>query len=201
VRNQNRRFIIESIWMQWGAPVVVGIVAIPFAVLLMWWLARHRRRAGVPAPWAARSAFAEVFMVVGTVPWLWLLLSPGPSPGVNLILFHDLMQQLQRGLTYATLQIGGNLLVFAALGFCLPIRFKVGPEVSLLVGTVASAAIEITQYKLNIGRYASIDDVLVNATGAYVAGWLAWPWWRIRLAAAQPAKVRQMSRELVRSSS
>jgi hypothetical protein len=191
------RFALEMIWRQWGMPVAFGILAVPFAVLVVWGLAKYRQRSGYPRPWAMRSAFADVFMVVGTAPWVWLLLSPGHSPGVNLILFHDLHSQLQRGFSYAFLQIGGNLLVFAAIGFCLPIRFRVGAEVSLLVGTLASVAVEVTQYKLNIGRYASIDDVLVNATGAYLAGWIARPWWRLRLAETEKADIRETAREFV----
>ena len=58
-------------------------------------------------------------MVVGTVPWVWLILTPDPghARGRNLVPFRDLENQIHIGYAYAAMQIGGNLLVFAALGF------------------------------------------------------------------------------------
>ncbi|WP_330250674.1 hypothetical protein OG874_31325 [Nocardia sp. NBC_00565] len=38
--------------------------------------------------------------------------------------------------------------------------------------------VEGLQFALGIGRHSSIDDVLVNAIGALVAGLLSHPWWR-----------------------
>jgi glycopeptide antibiotics resistance protein len=40
--------------------------------------------------------------------------------------------------------------------------------------------IETLQWVLDMGRFSSVDDVLVNAVGAYAAAWLAYPWWRRR---------------------
>ena len=128
-------------------------------------------------------------MVVGTVPWVWLILTPNPghARGRNLVPFRDLTNQIHVGHVYAAMQIGGNLLVFAALGFCLPLRFRVGPMTSLVVGAVLSATVEALQWYLRLGRYTSIDDVMVNATGAYLAAWLSFPWWRRRIGPAAPS--------------
>lgn len=180
---------IAHAWSLWGIQVVSGLLAVPFAVLLGRGLAARRRRAGASRSWAARSAFAEVAMVVGTLPWVWLTLSPNPRDirGVNLVPLADLHRQFHVGTLYAVIQIGGNLLVFAALGFFLPIRWRVGPLAVLAVGAAGSAIIETLQYVLNIGRYSSVDDVLVNATGAVLFGWLSRPWWRRRPHPAEEA--------------
>jgi hypothetical protein len=177
------RRVLFSTWRLWGAPVAIGIFAIPFAAVLAHIIAARRQRAGVDPGWALRSAFAEVFMIVGTVPWVWLILTPDRwhTRGKNLVPFRDLENQIHIGYSYAALQIGGNLLVFAALGFLLPVRFRTRPWVSLLVGTLFSATVEALQWYLRLGRYTSVDDVIVNATGAYLAAWLSFPWWRRRI--------------------
>jgi glycopeptide antibiotics resistance protein len=151
----------------------------------------RRRLAGTDAGWAARSAFTEVAMIVGTLPWIWLILTPNPghSRGKSLVPFRDLVDQFHVGLGYASIQIGGNLVVFAALGFCLPIRFRVGPATSLGVGAVLSVTVESLQWYLHLGRFTSVDDVIVNATGAFVFAWLSRPWWRRRARAMPPVTV------------
>lgn len=167
-------------------PIALGVfVAIPVAVGLAAWLTQRRRRAGWGHDWAARSAWAEVFMTVGTLPWLCLTLLPSDQPrDANLVLFRDLTQQVQTGYGYAIVQIGGNLLVFAALGFGMPVRWRVGPLAALVVGALGSTAIESLQWILDLGRYSSVDDVLVNAVGATIAAVLSRPWWRRRIGPA-----------------
>jgi glycopeptide antibiotics resistance protein len=165
---------------RWYDVIVVWLACVPLAALLVAWLAARRRRAGVTARWALRSAFAETLMVVGTIPWLWMTMTPDPghSRGRNLIPFHDLRNQFHVGLEFAVTQITGNLLVFAALGFGLMIRFRIRPAAVLAIGAAGSALIETLQWVLDLGRFSSVDDVLVNAAGAYVAAWCAYPWWR-----------------------
>ncbi len=186
------RRVLFSTWHIWAAPVAVGIFALPFAAVLAQLIAGRRRRAGVDAGWAFRSAFAEVFMIVGTAPWVWLILTPnrGHERGKNLVPFRDLQNQIHIGYAYAAMQIGGNLLVFAALGFLLPVRFRMRPWHCLLIGTLFSATVEALQWYLRLGRYTSVDDVIVNATGAYLAAWLAFPWWRRRIGTGVPTENR-----------
>ena len=162
---------MEPIFRQFTVPVITAIVALPFAGLLVCWLARRRRRAGVPSGWAVRSALAEVGMVIGTVPWIWMILTPNPGHprGKNLVPFRDLANQFHVGLGFAAVQIGGNLLVFAALGFFLPLRFRIGPGAVLAVALVCSSTVEILQWVLRLGRFSSVDDVIVNTTGALLA--------------------------------
>jgi hypothetical protein len=174
---------------EFALPILVGLLALPFAAGVAVALARLRMRLGTSASWAWRSSFAEVGMVVGTVPWVWMILTPDPGHprGKNLIPFHDLANQFHVGLAFAAVQIGGNLLVFAALGFFLPIRWPVGPGFVLGVGVACSATVEILQWVLRLGRFSSVDDVIVNATGAVLAAALSKRWWRRRIGAAEGA--------------
>src|SRR5690242_18425825 len=163
-----RHHTMSHVWELWWPQVLAGLVALPLAVLFVAWLARRRRLAGWEPSWALRASAAETAMVVGTVPWLWMTMSPvkGQRPGHNFVPFADLAHQFHVGALYAFVQITGNLLVFAALGAAIPVRWRVGPLVSLAAGTAGSFLIEASQYVLPLGRFASIDDIIVNAIGA-----------------------------------
>ncbi|MEV6559471.1 VanZ family protein [Nocardia sp. NPDC051756] len=163
---------MNGTWEAWGDVVLAAIAAIPLAGIAAWWLARRRGR---------RAALCEVGMVLGTAPWLWMILTPkGTGRSLNLIPLRDLTEQLSDNRVIE--QFGGNLLVFAALGFLLPIRLPwfAHPSRILLAGAVASITVETLQYALAIGRHSSIDDVLLNAVGALVAGLLSRRWWAQR---------------------
>ncbi len=172
--------VVGAVWVHFNAPVIAGFIALPFAATLVVWLARRRRAAGVESGWAVRSALAEVAIVVGTVPWVWMILTPNPehARGRSLVPFRDLANQIDHGFAFASVQIGGNLLVFAAFGFFLPIRFRVGPLFVLAVGILASSTVETLQWVLRLGRFSSVDDVIVNAAGAFLAALLSRRWWR-----------------------
>lgn len=61
-------------------------------------------------------------MVAGTAPWIWMILTPGVEEGVHVVPLVDLAGQLALlSPGAAVVQIGGNLLVFAALGAMLPV--------------------------------------------------------------------------------
>ncbi|MFF4397185.1 VanZ family protein [Streptomyces sp. NPDC001480] len=156
--------------------VLMTLVALPSAALVVWALARRRRAAGVPSAW--RMSLAEVGMVHGTVPFLWLTMMPGAGPGtaprrVSLVPLRDL-------LTMGPLGIVGNLLVFAALGFFAPMRFAALTSVPriLALGAGCSILVETAQYVLWLDRVSSVDDVLVNTVGAVLAALASRRWWR-----------------------
>ncbi|MFG2641249.1 VanZ family protein [Streptomyces sp. NPDC048370] len=156
--------------------VLMTLVTLPLAVLVAWALARRRRAAGVPSAW--RMSLAEVGIVHGTVPFVWMTMMPGGGAGivparVSLVPLRDLV-------TMGPLGIGGNLLVFAALGFFAPIRFAALASVPriLALGAGCSVLVELAQYVLQLDRVSSVDDVLVNATGAVLAGLASRRWWR-----------------------
>lgn len=156
--------------------VLMTLVALPLSVLLVWALAHRRRTAGVTGAW--RMSLAEVGMVHGTLPFLWMTMTPGGGAGivparVSLVPLRDLV-------TMGPLGIGGNLLVFAALGFFAPMRFAALASVPrvLALGAGCSVLVETAQYVLRLDRVSSVDDVLVNATGAVLAALASRRWWR-----------------------
>ncbi|MFD9460706.1 VanZ family protein [Streptomyces sp. NPDC060027] len=156
--------------------VLMTLVALPLAALVAWALARRRRAVGVTSAW--RMSLAEVGMVHGTVPFLWLTMMPGGGAGVvparvSLVPLRDLV-------TMGTLGIVGNLLVFASLGFFAPMRFATLASVPriLALGAGCSVLVETAQYVLRLDRVSSVDDVLVNATGAVLAALASRRWWR-----------------------
>ncbi|MEV0991096.1 VanZ family protein [Streptomyces sp. NPDC049949] len=157
--------------------VLMTLVTLPPAVLVAWALARRRRDA-VGAATARRISLADVGMVHGTVPFLWLTMMPGAAPGtaparVSLVPLRDLV-------TMGPLGIVGNLLVFAALGAFAPMRFAAVASLPriLALGAGCSALVETAQYVLRLDRVSSVDDVLVNAAGALLAGLASRSWWR-----------------------
>lgn len=156
--------------------VLMTLVALPLAVLVAGALAWRRRAAGVPSGW--RTSLAEVGMVHGTVPFLWLTMMPGALPGiaparVSPVPLRDLV-------TMGPLGIVGNLLVFASLGFFAPMRFAALASVPriLALGAGCSVLVETAQYVLRLDRVSSVDDVLVNAAGAVLAALASRRWWR-----------------------
>ncbi|MEN3614892.1 VanZ family protein [Plantactinospora sp. ZYX-F-223] len=166
--------------------VLITVAVLPLAALAVWALARRRSVSGTTPAWAWRVSLAEVGIVYGTVPWVWMIMLPGgragAAPGrVSLVPLRDLLTILADGgpLT-ATGQIVGNLLVFAALGFLAPLRFAALASVPRIVALAAgcSVLVEAAQYLLRLDRVSSVDDVLLNTAGAGLAALASGRWWR-----------------------
>jgi VanZ like family len=156
--------------------LLMTLVGLPLAGLVVWVLARRRRAAGVTSAW--RMSLAEVGMVYGTVPFLWMTTMPGSGAGivpgrVSLVPLRDL-------LTMGPVGIIGNLLIFAALGFFAPMRFAALTSVPrvLALGAGCSTLVETAQYVFQLDRVSSVDDVLVNAAGTVLAALASRRWWR-----------------------
>jgi glycopeptide antibiotics resistance protein len=142
-----------------------------------------------------------VGIVYGTVPWVWMIMLPGGGTGVvpgrvSLVPLRDLLTVLTGGPLTVTVQIVGNLLVFAALGFLAPLRFATLASVPRILALAAgcSAVVEVAQYVLRLDRVSSVDDVLLNTAGAGLAALASRRWWRepaeVSPAATGPAPVR-----------
>jgi glycopeptide antibiotics resistance protein len=109
-------------------------------------------------------------MVVWTLPWLILVLTPLDAPReVRLVPLRDLVEILADRPLTAFFQIVGNLLVFAAVGFGLGIGWQVRFAYVVVAAAGMSIAVEALQYALALGRVSSIDDLLLNAAGAGLA--------------------------------
>jgi hypothetical protein len=156
---------------RWLPVVVISIAALPLGWVAVRLLARRLIASGVPEKAARRRALAEVGMVAGTLPWVWMILTPVPGErDFWLVPLRDLVNViLDGGGAFAFFQIGGNLLVFAAFGFFAPMRWRIGPAVVGAIAALGSIAVETAQYVLELGRVSSIDDVLLNAIGAALA--------------------------------
>jgi hypothetical protein len=169
-------------WMTtFTGAVVLPVLALPLAALVVWALAHRRSRAGIPSAW--RRSLADVGLVHGTVPCVWMVLMPGEHAGevtgrVSLVPFADLASMPALG-------IAGNMLVFASVGFFAPLRFAALASVPRIVAFAAgcSALLEIAQFVLRLDRVSSVDDVLLNAAGAGIAALASRYWWRTKAVA------------------
>jgi VanZ like protein len=163
----------------WGGVVLASVLAIPAGALVVMALAHRRIRAGVPRGRAWVTAAAEVGLVLGTLPWIWMILTPRPGRSeLELVPGLGLAELLAGELSTIIVQIGGNLLVFAAFGFLAPIRWSIRLPAIAACAATGSIAVEVMQNALQLGRVSSIDDVLLNTAGATLAALLSRPWWR-----------------------
>ncbi|RZU48693.1 glycopeptide antibiotics resistance protein [Krasilnikovia cinnamomea] len=170
-------------WHGWfgtiNGVVLCTVIVLPLAALTVWALARRR----IAAAW--RMSLAEVGIVYGTVPWIWMIMLPGDRAGavpgrVSLVPLRDLLTVLAGEPLTATVQIVGNLLVFAALGFLAPLRFAALASLPRILALAAGCSlfVETAQYVLRLDRVSSVDDVLLNAAGAGLAALASRRWWR-----------------------
>jgi glycopeptide antibiotics resistance protein len=176
---------MSSVWERYGAVILaVALVGVPIGIVTTVWLARRRVTGGRPRGWAWRASIAEVGLVLGTLPWVWMIMEPtSGSGGLQLVPFRDLGAVLTG--EDSVVQVIGNLLVFAAAGFFLPIRFRLArpvfvPAVVALVAGGGSLILEVVQLALPLGRVASVDDILLNAAGAVIAALASIRFWRSR---------------------
>lgn len=169
-------------WQSWVGTftgvAVLTVAGLPSAALAVWALAHRRRVTGATTAWAWRRSLAEVGLVYGTVPCVWLTMLPGSRAGlvpgrVSLVPLQDL-------LVMGTVQIVGNLLIFAALGCFAPLRFAALASLPRVFALAAgcSVLIETAQYVLRLDRVSSVDDVLLNTSGAVLAALASRRWWR-----------------------
>jgi glycopeptide antibiotics resistance protein len=174
-------------WHGWvgtfNGVALITVAVLPLAALAVWALARRRSVTGTTSAW--RMSLAEVGIVYGTVPWVWMIMLPGGRAGavpgrVSLVPLRDLLTILASDPATATGQVVGNLLVFAALGFLAPLRFAALASVPRILALAAgcSVLVEAAQYVLRLDRVSSVDDVLLNTAGAGLAALASRRWWR-----------------------
>jgi len=169
---------VYDLWGQWGQVVVASALGLPAAATF----------AAVRSRWVGwRLAVAEVAAVAGTVPWVWMVLTPRDTfRNLHLLPLYELGWYLGLDPWTATVQLGGNLAVLAAFGAAAPVRWRLSLPVVAALAAAGSVAIEMLQYVLDIGRTASVDDVLLNTTGAVLAALLTRRWWAGRDRAGRP---------------
>jgi glycopeptide antibiotics resistance protein len=125
--------------------------------------------------------WSGVGAIVLTVPWVCMILAPMPGPSVlHPVPFQELPGYLAASPAELVVQLGGNLAAFAALGSLAPVRWPLRLWQVAVLGAVCSVTVESLQFLLDLGRVASVDDVLLNTGGAVLAALLSHRWWRIR---------------------
>ncbi|MEU8898026.1 VanZ family protein [Nocardia sp. NPDC048505] len=168
--------MVRQVWDSWGDVLVVWALAVPLLSAGAALVFRLRVRRGQPREQALRHTVTEAGMLGATLPWVWMILTPADGQRqVILIPLRDLIDTLTEASSNTVIQVTANTVLFLPLGFLLPLRFPrfagvLGPT---LLGAALSASLEIAQYVLDLGRYSSVDDVLMNAAGAGLGAWLA----------------------------
>jgi hypothetical protein len=149
------------LWHEWAPVIAVSAIVLPLVAILGW---RY-------LPRATRVArLSELGMVLGTLPWIWMILTPKPAHrSLELTPLLPLVQEVREDSTVAALQIGGNLLVFAAFGFFARLRWRLAFWKIVALAALGSVVVELLQWYLDLGRVTSVDDVLLNAAGAGIA--------------------------------
>ncbi|MFI5936083.1 VanZ family protein [Actinoplanes sp. NPDC051494] len=162
-------------WRDHGLTVVIAVLLLPAVSVVAY---RWRRR------WQSRRfAGAEVGLVAGSLPWVVMLFTPQPAGrSVDLIPLHDVPSWFSGDPGTGIAQVGGNLLVLAAFGFFLPVRFAAAASLSrvFVLALATSTGVEVLQWVLAIGRVSSVDDILINTVGAVLAAALSRHWWAAR---------------------
>ncbi|TQM31621.1 VanZ family protein [Nocardia bhagyanarayanae] len=167
---------MRQVWDAWGHVLTVWACAVPAVLAAIWWTTQWRVRRGQDRNLALRYTVAEAGLVAGTLPWIWMILTPVDGVGaISAVPLRDLVATLTDSPSSAFVQVGANTLLFVPLGFFLPLRLPrfAGVPVMVLVGAAVSATLEIAQYVFDLGRVSSVDDVLMNAAGAGLGALLA----------------------------
>ncbi len=172
---------MTQVWHHWHRVWIYVALLVPFAVLVTAGLRSLRPSRS----W--RRSITEVGMVLGTLPWVWMILTPMQLPPgattVYLVPFVDLWHSREIGLTFVFVQVAGNLMVLLALGAFAPMRFAALAGLTRLglLGLAFSLTVELVQHAFVPGRVFSVDDVLLNAAGCVLGGLLTRPWWAGRV--------------------
>ncbi|MEV6387557.1 VanZ family protein [Nocardia xishanensis] len=167
---------MRQVWDAWGHVLIVWLCAVPVLVAAIVSMTRWRMRRGVTPELALRYTVAEAGLAGGTLPWVWMILTPVAAEGaVSAVPLRDLVATLGDSPSSAVIQVGANTLLFVPLGFFLPLRLArfAGVARMTLLGAAVSATLEIAQYVFDLGRISSVDDVLMNAAGAGLGALLA----------------------------
>lgn len=178
-----------------GRISVLAVIAVVCAAVVVAAGLHDVRRGGTWPGYLARVVPRVAFAVLALSTAFATLtpLGSGHGRAVDLV---PLRAALAAGMTPTTpTQIAGNLALLLWLGLLLPVVSSRCATVgrTTLVVAATTVAIETGQYVLALGRYSTIDDVLLNtlggAVGAVVGVHVLRPWVR-RYADAPTAAAR-----------
>ncbi|TQL01589.1 VanZ like protein [Cellulomonas sp. SLBN-39] len=169
--------VVVQLWrnFSWVIPVVavLGGGALLLTAYLSWSRTGHERS------WpAARQALLDGLVALWGVAVALITLVPGASPSagrgpsVELVPFGDLVPLLTDAVHWEVpfVQIGGNLVLFAAGGLLLGLRHGLGAGRAVLTFLAVGVGIETWQLIVG-GRSAVLDDVLLCVLGGALGAW------------------------------
>jgi glycopeptide antibiotics resistance protein len=131
-----------------------------------------QRQPGRPSGWVrlAVLVYVAALAVMTLLPISWSLWTSGWPADYRpqLVPFEGILQELEWTPLETLAELSGNVLLFAPLGFLLPLLVPTMRRwwQALAVGTGVSLLIELYQLAWPGVRKASVDDVLLNALGA-----------------------------------
>jgi len=131
-----------------------------------------QRQPGRPSGWVrlAVLVYVAALAVMTLLPISWSLWTSGWPADYRpqLVPFEGILQELEWTPLETLAELSGNVLLFAPLGFLLPLLVPTMRRwwQALAVGTGVSLLIELYQLAWPGVRKASVDDVLFNALGA-----------------------------------
>ena len=142
-------------------PFAIAAMVVPAAAVLVWWM-------GCQSTARLVVLLLDALLVAATAATLVLTLGRGGTPAdrrLDLIPFREL-DPYGYDHRAALFEMVGNVVLFAPIGALLALRYG-GRSLVLIaaVGLVASLSIEATQYAMDVGREASVTDVILDTAG------------------------------------
>lgn len=155
-----------------GLIALLALVAGASGVALALLGVRAVRGDGASWSWYLARVGPRVAFAVLSLGTAFATLTPAGTRHGRAIDLVPLRTALAAGMTTTTpTQVAGNLALLFWLGLLLPVvssrRWTVLRTTAVVAAT--SAAIEAAQYVLGVGRFSTVDDVLLNALGGAVA--------------------------------
>lgn len=186
--------MVQYVRMYGALAVVVASAAFGFAIIGIVVAAVRARKGQRFSPTVARVAAWVVGVACG-VGTLVVTLLPTRAGGhfLGLIPGQTLVDMVANPTSTTIPQIVGNVLLLSWLGVVVPVLSTRPLTVRrvVLVGCLASVAIEALQYVTFSGRASTIDDVILNTAGVLIFSLIGVrrvaPWLR-RLESAQPGR-------------
>ncbi|WP_053648239.1 MULTISPECIES: VanZ family protein [unclassified Streptomyces] len=167
-----------------GGEILLSVCLTVIAVVIG---ARRARREAEHPPYAGRGRSRAVFAAVALlalVPFLLVTLSHGygTEGRISAVPFREILDASAHAdvdlSDVRAVNLVGNVLLLvpfgAAAAFVWPGRRRVLK--TALTGAALSLTVEVAQYALALGRVTSVDDVLLNTSGAALGAVLVRRW-------------------------
>lgn len=184
----------ESFGITTGVLVGIGVVAALALLVILVAVLGGMRRALRLTPWVL-LAMTTVAILVATLGFS--VGDPDAPPGINLEPFTEIRRGLKSGASdIVVANVWGNIAMFVPLGLLLMWLWTSPLIARLIMATVAGAGLSviIELAQLTLHRVADIDDVILNASGAFIGaliGLVTVLLWRLGVRIARAVQTRR----------